>query len=44
MQKNDIDRASHIARSMVMDYGMSEEIGTISFSTSGMMKFSLEET
>lgn len=31
--KNDIDRASHIARSMVMDYGMSEEIGTISFST-----------
>lgn len=35
MQKNDIDRASHIARSMVMDYGMSEEIGTISFSTSG---------
>lgn len=33
--KNDIDRASHIARSMVMDYGMSEEIGTISFSTSG---------
>ncbi len=32
--KNDIDRASHIARSMVMDYGMSEEIGTISFSTS----------
>ncbi len=33
--KNDIDRASHIARSMVMDYGMSEEIGTISFNTSG---------
>lgn len=33
--KNDIDRASHIAKSMVMDYGMSEEIGTISYSTAG---------
>jgi len=33
--KNDIDRASHIARSMVMDYGMSEVIGTISYNTSG---------
>ena len=33
--KNDIDRASHIARSMVMDYGMSDEIGTISYNTSG---------
>lgn len=31
--KNDIDRASHIAKSMVMDYGMSEEIGTISYSS-----------
>lgn len=29
--KNDIDRASSIARSMVMEYGMSEAIGTISF-------------
>ncbi|MGG5463145.1 ATP-dependent zinc metalloprotease FtsH [Clostridium sp. B9] len=29
--KNDIDRASHIARSMVMEYGMSDEIGPISF-------------
>lgn len=33
--KNDIDRASHIAKSMVMDYGMSEEIGTISYNTAG---------
>jgi cell division protease FtsH len=33
--KSDIDRASNIARSMVMDYGMSEEIGTISYNTSG---------
>ena len=33
--KNDIDRASHIARSMVMDYGMSDEVGTISYNTSG---------
>jgi cell division protease FtsH len=33
--KNDIDRASHIAKSMVMDYGMSDEIGTISYNTSG---------
>ena len=31
--KNDIDRASKIARKMVMEYGMSEEIGTISFDT-----------
>lgn len=29
--KNDIDRVSSIARKMVMEYGMSEEIGTISF-------------
>lgn len=29
--KNDIDRASAIARSMVMEYGMSDEIGTISY-------------
>lgn len=29
--KNDIDRASNIARSMVMEYGMSEKIGTISY-------------
>ena len=29
--KNDIDRASAIARSMVMEYGMSEKIGTISY-------------
>ncbi|GIM30176.1 ATP-dependent zinc metalloprotease FtsH [Clostridium polyendosporum] len=29
--KNDIDRASHIARSMVMEYGMSEDLGPISF-------------
>lgn len=29
--KNDIDRASNIARSMVMEYGMSDEIGTISY-------------
>ena len=28
--KNDIDRASAIARSMVMEYGMSDKIGTIS--------------
>lgn len=33
--KNDIDRASNIAKSMVMDYGMSDEIGTISYNTSG---------
>ena len=31
--KNDIDRASAIARSMVMEYGMSEVIGTISYGT-----------
>ena len=29
--KNDIDRASAIARSMVMEYGMSNVIGTISY-------------
>jgi len=29
--KNDIDRVSKIARSMVIDYGMSEVVGTISF-------------
>ena len=29
--KNYIDRVSNIARKMVMEYGMSEEIGTISF-------------
>ncbi|MEO2597261.1 ATP-dependent zinc metalloprotease FtsH [Clostridium perfringens] len=32
--KNDIDRASHIARSMVMEYGMSDVIGPISFGNS----------
>lgn len=31
--KNDIDRASNIAKSMVMEYGMSDEIGTISYSS-----------
>ena len=31
--KNDIDRASAIARSMVMEYGMSDKIGTISYGT-----------
>lgn len=31
--KNDIDRVSSIARSMVMAYGMSEKIGTISYGT-----------
>ena len=31
--KNDIDRASAIARAMVMEYGMSDEIGTISYGT-----------
>ncbi|MDS0525292.1 ATP-dependent zinc metalloprotease FtsH [Clostridium sp. SHJSY1] len=31
--KNDIDRASSIARSMVMEYGMSNEIGAISYGT-----------
>ena len=31
--KNDIDRASAIARSMVMEYGMSDVIGTISYGT-----------
>ncbi|AOR22350.1 ATP-dependent zinc metalloprotease FtsH [Clostridium taeniosporum] len=29
--KSDIDRASAIARSMVMEYGMSDKIGTISY-------------
>jgi len=29
--KNDIDRASKIARSMVMEYGMSDELGPISY-------------
>lgn len=29
--KNDIDRASNIARKMVMEYGMSEELGPIAF-------------
>jgi cell division protease FtsH len=31
--QNDIDRASKIARSMVMRYGMSEKLGTITFGT-----------
>ena len=31
--KNDIDRASSIARAMVMEYGMSEKLGTISYGT-----------
>ncbi|MDD7795044.1 ATP-dependent zinc metalloprotease FtsH [Clostridium sp. 'White wine YQ'] len=31
--KNDIDRASNIARAMVMEYGMSEEVGPISYGT-----------
>ena len=31
--KNDIDRASAIARSMVMEYGMTEKLGTISYGT-----------
>ncbi|MDY4251444.1 ATP-dependent zinc metalloprotease FtsH [Clostridium sp.] len=31
--KNDIDRASAIARAMVMEYGMSEKLGTISYSS-----------
>lgn len=31
--KNDIDRASAIARSMVMEYGMSDALGTISYGT-----------
>lgn len=30
--KSDIDRASAIARAMVMEYGMSEKIGTVSYS------------
>ncbi len=29
--KNDIDRVSHIARAMVMEYGMSDVLGPISF-------------
>lgn len=31
--KNDIDRASSIARKMVMEYGMSDNLGPISFGT-----------
>ncbi|PRR80043.1 ATP-dependent zinc metalloprotease FtsH [Clostridium vincentii] len=31
--KNDIDRATAIARSMVMEYGMSSNIGTITYGT-----------
>lgn len=31
--KNDIDRASAIARSMVMEYGMTDALGTISYGT-----------
>lgn len=31
--KNDIDRASAIARKMVMEFGMSEELGPISYGT-----------
>ncbi|GAB6168575.1 ATP-dependent zinc metalloprotease FtsH [Clostridium carnis] len=31
--KNDIDRASAIARAMVMEYGMSDKLGTISYGT-----------
>lgn len=31
--KNDIDRASAIARKMIMEYGMSDELGPISFGT-----------
>jgi len=31
--KNDIDRATAIARSMVMEYGMSNNIGTITYGT-----------
>ncbi len=31
--KNDIDRASNIARKMVMEYGMSDSLGPISFGT-----------
>ncbi|MDT8715754.1 ATP-dependent zinc metalloprotease FtsH [Clostridium sp. 19966] len=31
--KNDIDRATNIARKMVMEYGMSEEIGPLSLGT-----------
>ena len=30
--KNDIDRTSAIARAMVMEYGMSEKLGTVSYS------------
>lgn len=33
--KNDIDRVSSIARAMVMQYGMSDNIGTISFGDGG---------
>ncbi|MDD3223312.1 MAG: ATP-dependent zinc metalloprotease FtsH [Clostridium sp.] len=31
--KNDIDRASNIARKMIMEYGMSDTLGPISFGT-----------
>ena len=31
--KNDIDRSSAIARKMIMEYGMSDELGPISFGT-----------
>ncbi|WP_102399469.1 ATP-dependent zinc metalloprotease FtsH [Haloimpatiens massiliensis] len=31
--KNDIDRATNIARKMVMEFGMSEELGPIAFGT-----------
>lgn len=33
--KNDIDRVSAISRAMVMHYGMSEKIGTISYGSDG---------
>ncbi|MGL5354078.1 MAG: ATP-dependent zinc metalloprotease FtsH [Clostridium sp.] len=33
--KNDIDRVSAISRAMVMHYGMSDKIGTISYGTDG---------
>ena len=33
--KNDIDRVSSIARAMVMQYGMSDKVGTISFGDEG---------
>ncbi len=40
--KNDIDRASNIARSMIMEYGMSDVIGTISYNA-GQDEYSWEE-